>query len=284
VRRFWGAAGYFAALTAAGLAGGGAAWWIAQGAFGLPGPEAQTVASGVTALVAAVLLIVRPFRGRPVSAKVPPPPPPTSDTADGAGLVLCGQIPLEPVGYLVRREVQNALAATDGVSVIYALTGRRGVGKTMEAATLARSRRAEGWDVAWVNAGSGEQVRAGFAEIADVLGIRSEGEQADRAAAVALRTLSAGYGRRVLTVFDNVTEPGDVLNWIPRGGEVAVVVTTTDASATQLGRGVAIEPSPPRRRSGSWPSAAGARPTSTPTASRRSSTSCPSHWRTPRRG
>jgi hypothetical protein len=94
-----------------------------------------------------------------------------------SGPVAVGVIPQEPLGYQPRADLMAALDAPDTagrVTVVRAVTGMRGVGKTQLAAAYARARLARRWRlVAWISAENSGGVLASLAEAAAQLGLAS---------------------------------------------------------------------------------------------------------------
>jgi tetratricopeptide (TPR) repeat protein len=180
------------------------------------------------------------------------PPPPGPGAVDAAGLrgevvrpkvVRVGEVPTEPPDYQPRgvllRELQQA-AVRDGLAVVHALTGMRGVGKTQLAAGYARGRIAQGWPVVcWVTAESVEQLVGGLAELAAELGLRHRGDDDVTAARSARRWLE-GADVPVLLVLDNAEDPAAVLPWLPTGGQAHVVITTTNQAFTTVAASVDV--------------------------------------------
>ena len=75
----------------------------------------------------------------------------------GIGQVVVGEIPREPAGFQPRAALQAKLMATEGVAVLSAVTGGRGIGKTQLAGAIARRRITERWPVvAWIVAEDSE--------------------------------------------------------------------------------------------------------------------------------
>lgn len=88
--------------------------------------------------------------------------------------VVVGDVPQEPAAFQMRAGLMDALAPTsDGqVSVVFAVTGIRGVGKTQAVAAYARRRITEGWRlVAWVDASSEASLLTGLAQVAVAVGV-----------------------------------------------------------------------------------------------------------------
>lgn len=128
-------------------------------------------------------------------------------------------------------------AATRQPNGAAVLCGLPGVGKTQVAAAYAAVHRGAfdlGW---WVVADSRLAVVTSLAQLADLLGIGGEDQEA--AARAAVRTL--GGQSRWLLVFDNVTGEQDIADLIP-SGDGRVLVTSRDPGLARLGTVVQIEP------------------------------------------
>ena len=160
-----------------------------------------------------------------------------------AATVVVGDVPQEPTGFQPRADLLAELdaPAPGRVSVVHAVTGMRGVGKTQLAAAYARARIDDRWRlVAWVNAENTAAVLGGLAAVATALGLdRGTGDAADAGRAV--RHWLEGDGERCLLVFDNATDPEDLLSFLPAAGAARVLVTSNERAVGELGAGVAVD-------------------------------------------
>ena len=154
-----------------------------------------------------------------------------------AGPVVAGSVPREPPAFQPREDLMAQLRAHGpGVSVVRAVTGMRGVGKTQLAAAYARECIDAGWRlVAWVNAEDTASLLAGLEAIANGLGIDRPGTALEIIAAEVRNRVEAD-GDRCLVVYDNVTDPDALGPYLPSAGKCQVVVTSTQGSAQALGR------------------------------------------------
>ena len=155
--------------------------------------------------------------------------------------VMVGDVPQEPAGFQPRADLLAGLDAPSPgrVSVVHAVTGMRGVGKTQLAAAYARARIDEEWRlVAWVNAEDTASVLGGLAEVAAALGL--EAGDAVAAGRAVRRRLEAG-GKRCLLVFDNAADPADLLPFLPAAGQARVLITSNERAVADLGAGLAVD-------------------------------------------
>ena len=154
------------------------------------------------------------------------------------GRLLVGDVPGQPPGFQPRLELLAALDASGpGVSVVHAVTGMRGVGKTQLAAAYARAKLAAGWRlVAWVNAEDAASLAAGLAALAEAAGLDKDGGDPG----LAVRHWLEAGGEQRLVVFDNATDPDLLRPYLPVEGAARVVVTSTRGSVAELGEPVGV--------------------------------------------
>jgi hypothetical protein len=164
-----------------------------------------------------------------------------SQQAQGAAVVVAGEIPQQPLGSQPRPELLAALEAPGEGSGVRALTGMRGVGKTHLAAAYARAKLAAGWRlVAWVNAEGETGLLAGLAEVAAALGLAA-GNQDERVAGRAVRHRLEADGDRCLLVFENAADVGLLRPFIPAAGAARVIITSNQRSMAALGTGIPMD-------------------------------------------
>jgi hypothetical protein len=125
---------------------------------------------------------------------------------------------------------------------VVVLTGPSGVGKTQLAAGYARARIAEGWPmVAWVNAGSHEEMVAGMLEFADALSLRVP-EEGSMRALERLRQHPPTGTQPSLIVFDGVRDLDALRSYLPSIPGWRVIITSDAADSGEPNNELAVEP------------------------------------------
>jgi hypothetical protein len=163
------------------------------------------------------------------------------------GPVVAGNVPQAPPAFRPREDLLTGLrpaglrSARPGLSVVRAVTGMRGAGKTQLAAAYASECIDAGWRlVAWVSADDTDAILNGLAVVAARLGLDRPGVALEIVGAE-VRNRLEGDGDHCLIVFDNVTDPDSVRPYLPAAGHAHVVITSTDASTAKLGRPVPVD-------------------------------------------
>ena len=157
------------------------------------------------------------------------------------GQVVVGEIPREPAGFQQRAMLQSELTATGGVTVLSAVTGARGIGKTHLAAAVARRRIDGGWPVvAWIVAEDYDQVLSGMERLARALHLTAPEEDSNTAARSARAWLETRASAQTLVVFDNAPDPAVVRRWLPAVGRAHIIVTSTNRACEDLGTPVRV--------------------------------------------
>ena len=161
------------------------------------------------------------------------------DTAPGS--VVVGEVPQRPRAFQPRPDLIAALDRSGpGVTVVQALTGMRGVGKTQIAAAYARSCIDAGWRlVAWIGADSNSQVIDGLAQVAVALQIGESGSQLETLATAVRHHLEAS-GEHCLVVSNNVTDLDAIGRFLPAAGRSQAMITSNQTEAAGYGTPVGV--------------------------------------------
>jgi hypothetical protein len=160
-----------------------------------------------------------------------------------AGQLVVGDLPGAPPAFQERpqlRDIADVLASGCGVTVVCALTGSRGVGKTQLAAAYARQQILAGCSlVMWVSADTTDGLVAGFDAVARAVGVADPGGDSTQSA-VLLRSYLQTREEDALLVIDNAVDADQVRRFVPVTGTTRVIITSTDHALAKLGTPVDI--------------------------------------------
>jgi tetratricopeptide (TPR) repeat protein len=151
----------------------------------------------------------------------------------GKRLFLTGQMPEVDRSFLPRREqeaLSEAFKQTEPAVDTVVLVGMGGVGKTQLAVQYAMTQKKQRKiDVlVWVNASSRSSIIETYASAARQVGVVPRGEESnsENAAQLFRKWLDERKRKKSLVVLDDVADPKDLINLLPRSGERGNIVIT----------------------------------------------------------
>ena len=134
-------------------------------------------------------------------------------------------------------------SGSDQVTVVYAVTGLRGVGKTQLVGEYARDCIGAGWPlVAWIDAEEPVQMIGQLVALTDRLNLQQSDDEDAAVMTARLRDWLQARSEPALLIFDNAVTPEDIACHLPATGATHVVITSTEQAFTTIGKPIAVQP------------------------------------------
>ncbi|MEU4425788.1 FxSxx-COOH system tetratricopeptide repeat protein [Actinoplanes sp. NPDC024001] len=217
--------------------------WLLGSAIGLDTQSAVGVGTVAVSLILTPLAWFASKNGQLAREPGPVELPAPETTASGEPStvpprLVVGDIPLEAVAWQERTQLLDRLMTVSGSgrpTVVCAVTGQRGIGKTQIAAAYARRRIADGWPVVvWILADTELGLMTGLDQLAAAAGVRQPTADLRTSATTALAWLRVQPGPCLL-VYDNALDPDLIRRFTPSVGAVHTLVTTTELHFGNIG-------------------------------------------------